>query len=631
MCPLVQVEVQDLNGEGRDGVGEGRGSVTDACDDRDNTCWIGDGVGLLRCLAAQRGDGGFAVDVGSSGQVDLYRLRSRCGVDELEDQVVGLRVVGDGVEEAGAFGIQICFEHLIAEIGAEHNLHVVAGRAVAVQGVVADEVAGPLHAAGVDVGEDGSVGGHDDEVAVALEAGHPGGVAEGCAEVGGGGSFTRGPFADEDFRAVTVGVVVAVRVGEELLRATVEVIIDHIGSDGFDRSRGDELKFRVPLLDGLVELRVTAVIGAGFVELVLVTDFNVGEMKGSRVAVFGAFRTPLGGGASGHVLDLIEGILNVGLEVGAGVYVLLVEGVSGVYSEERVHVEVLAPLQEFEETHAVGGLITPRAGVRGTVDERAKGLLPLEALVDVVAFKVVAAGEAKEGGVHGSELLHEVDAVAVGGVVVGWGEEGDEREPGGTGVVEENFEMVCGRQDERTGLEVEVVLVPVGGEGRDGGGGVDGSGVVVDETDGDGPDSVAVGFGVEGAMVGGVWMERHAPVAVVEKAGGGVGAGCVDGELEAACEGGAGPSGLVGSDVGVCVAVLEEGPVADAAPIGQEGAIVDEFGVEAAVVGVVDLFGHEAIEGGADLGDGLGGVDAERGRTLCDGDERNGGEEDCSE
>ena len=56
--------------------------------------------------------------------------------------------------------------------------------------------------------------------------------------------------------------------------------------------------------------------------------------------------------------------------------------------------QVLAPVEKFEEAKAVGRLVLPWAGVGGAVDERADGLLPVEALVDTVAFKVVAAGKA---------------------------------------------------------------------------------------------------------------------------------------------------------------------------------------------------------------------------------------------
>ena len=258
-----------------------------------------------------------------SGEIDLDGLRLRGGVDQFEDEVVGLRVVGDGVEEAGVDGVEFGLEDLIAEVGREHGLRVVAGGAVAGEGVVADEVAGPLHAAGVDVDEERSVGGEDDDVAVALHAGHPCGVAEGCAEVGGGRAFAGGPLAYQDLRAVAVGGVVVVDVVEELLGGAVVVVVDDVGRDAFDGRGGDELQVRVLRLDGLVELGVAAVVAAGAVEPVFVADLDVGEMEGRGVAVFGALGSPLCGGVAGDVLDLVERVLNVGLEVGAGVDVLL--------------------------------------------------------------------------------------------------------------------------------------------------------------------------------------------------------------------------------------------------------------------------------------------------------------------
>ena len=75
----------------------------------------------------------------------------------------------------------------------------------------------------------------------------------------------------------------------------------------------------------------------------------------------------------------------------------------------------------------------------GAVDERADGLLPVEALADVVAFEVVAAGEAQECRVHAGELFHEVYSEAVGAVFVGGWEERDEVEPEGAGVLYGDF------------------------------------------------------------------------------------------------------------------------------------------------------------------------------------------------
>ena len=167
-------------------------------------------------------------------------------------------------------------------MGAEHHLRVVAGRAVAVEGVVADQVARPLHAAGVDVDEQRRVAGEDDDVAVALHAGHPGGVAEGGAQVGGGRAFAGGPLADEDFGAVAVGLVVVVDVVEELLGGAVVVVVDDVGRDAFDGRGGDDLEVRVLRLDGVVELGVAAVVAAGLIELVFVADLDVVQRGRAR-------------------------------------------------------------------------------------------------------------------------------------------------------------------------------------------------------------------------------------------------------------------------------------------------------------------------------------------------------------
>ncbi len=105
------------------------------------------------------------------------------------------------------------------------------------------------------------------------------------------------------------------------------------------------------------------------------------------MAVFGALGSPAGGGVAGDVFDLVERVLNVGLEVFAAGDVFLEEGVAGEDGKERLHVQVFAPGEEFEQADAVGGAVGPRRGMRGAVDERADGLLPFVVLVEVIAFR----------------------------------------------------------------------------------------------------------------------------------------------------------------------------------------------------------------------------------------------------
>ena len=68
--------------------------------------------------------------------------------------------------------------------------------------------------------------------------------------------------------------------------------------------------------------------------------------------------------------------------------------------------QVLAPREEFEQSEAIRGAISPWRWMRGTIDKRADGLLPFVALVEVIAFKIVAAGETEKGRMKSGQFLH---------------------------------------------------------------------------------------------------------------------------------------------------------------------------------------------------------------------------------
>ena len=212
-----------------------------------------------------------------------------------------------------------------------------------------------------------------------------------------------------------------------------------------ERHGGDGLQLRILRLDGLVELREAAFVAAGSVEPVLVADLDVVQREGLGVAELGADGSPLGAGVAGDELDLFESVVDVGRERGAGVDVVALERVSGEDREHGLDLEVFGPFEKFEEAHAVGGLVVPRAAVRGAVDEWAEGVLPVEALVDLVALKIVAAGQAQELRVHSRHQLHDVGAVAVLAVLVGRRKERDERDPELAGVTCGDEEMIGAR------------------------------------------------------------------------------------------------------------------------------------------------------------------------------------------
>ena len=182
---------------------------------------------------------------------------------------------------------------------------------------------------------------------------------------------------------------------------------------------GDQLQIRVFGLDGLVVLGVAVTVGSGFVEPIFVADLDVAQLEGRRVTVLHPLCTPLRVGVAGYVLDLIQSILDVGLQIGSRLYELLLHGVAGINGQQRLHLEVLAPLQELEQAHAVAGAIVPGTGVGRAIHQGADGLLPFIALVDVVALEIIASGEAEKRRLHRRQLLHQVDAISVVPVVVG--------------------------------------------------------------------------------------------------------------------------------------------------------------------------------------------------------------------
>ena len=104
----------------------------------------------------------------------------------------------------------------------------------------------------------------------------------------------------------------------------VEVLVEYVGLNVlYTAAVAISCRSGYFCLDRLEELREAAVVGAGFVEPVLVADLDVVQRERRGMAVLGALRAPLGVGVAGYVLDFIERILYVGLELGARIDVLL--------------------------------------------------------------------------------------------------------------------------------------------------------------------------------------------------------------------------------------------------------------------------------------------------------------------
>ena len=302
----------------------------------------------------------------------------------------------------------------------------------------------------------------------------------------------------------------------------------------------DDLELRILRLDGIEELREAAVIAARLaVELVLVADLDVFQRERRGVAVLGAARAPLGVRAAGHVLDLVERVLDEGLEVGAGLDALLAQGVAGVDGQHGLHVQVLAPLQEFQQAHAVGRPVAPGVvHVAGALGDIADGLLPVEARFDGVAFQVIAAGKAQEGRLHVGQQLHDVVAIAVRPVVVGGRKERDHAEPDrafGGGRKHQLILGGCGRLGIRG--EHRLVLFPVSGERGNARAGLHGGAFVADQFERDGSLEIRAGLGVERCPVARTRADRNSPESLVGDSGALFCAGLGDGELETGGDG----------------------------------------------------------------------------------------------
>ena len=129
----------------------------------------GDGLCLGGCLHTQEIERDGLGDVG--------------GVDDLDDDLARLAVKDAGSEEtvlSGLSGDGLLLhgerEHVGALVHGEELLDVVADGLEGAEVVVPDGIRTPLPA--LDMGEEGSVGGHVDDVGIALDARHVGSFVE---------------------------------------------------------------------------------------------------------------------------------------------------------------------------------------------------------------------------------------------------------------------------------------------------------------------------------------------------------------------------------------------------------------------------------------------------------------------
>ena len=127
------------------------------------------------------------------------------------------------------------------------------------------------------------VAGHDDLIGIALEAGHERGFADGAAQITLAGVLSDSVFADENFGAGSILVVILGGVAHEPFWSVVVMVIHNIwrAIAIISPAIGHQSHVGIFLLDGFIEQRPAFEIG-GTVGI-FVADFHVGQIKRRRM------------------------------------------------------------------------------------------------------------------------------------------------------------------------------------------------------------------------------------------------------------------------------------------------------------------------------------------------------------
>ena len=231
----------------------------------------------------------------------------------------------------------------------------------------------------------------------------------------------------------------------------VEVPTFRVGACG-----ADELQVGVLGTEGITELLQAlcehgAVAAVGFVVVpLLIADGEELQVEGFGVAHVGTYLAPLAVDGTIGELHEIEGILNIGIELVEGCMYAGLRGVgvleltreSAADDGQGLRAEILAELEELEETEAVAleivGIeaivesIVPAVLVEFTVLDGTYTVLPLVAGSEVNPLDDTAARETEYAGMHVIEGLCQILAHAVLTTFPGVrGEEGDVFHVGG--------------------------------------------------------------------------------------------------------------------------------------------------------------------------------------------------------
>ncbi len=227
---------------------------------------------------------------------------------------------------------------------------------------------------------------------------------------------------------------------------------------------------------------------------------------------------PLGLWTARDILDLVEGILNEAVDV-VGSEVVAAERVTGEDTKDRLCATVLRPLQKLQQTKTVGRAIAPRTHVARSLIGIADGALPVEAVAEIIALEVVAAGEAQELRLHPAHHLHEILAESVRPVVERLREEHR--------FAQVIRSLIVGSDDKACVLrgldlfghgQLEALLLPVLPESVDLCGGKDRLAVVADKAQRERSATAFLGFGDDISFIMFFRADGHTPKSAVGNA-----------------------------------------------------------------------------------------------------------------
>ena len=253
------------------------------------------------------------------------------------------------------------------------------------------------------------------------------------------------------------------------------------------------------------------------------------------------------------------------------------------------------------EAQPVGRAITPRRHVPGAIRQRPDRLLPLEPVGDLIAFEVVASGKPQELRLHVDHHLHDVRTESVRLILERRREQRHQAEPDRAGAIDCEHVARLRGGCHLAGLQREFVLLPGRRQSADGLRRVDRPAVVALDRDCDRSGESGRRLGVEGRAVARVGFDRNAPIALVGDTCRVTGRGLRDVQPQTRADGRVERFLRIerhrrGRTVG-----LDERPMRGCSRIVEERAVANELSVETAIVGVVDLLGHQPVEERTDL------------------------------